>query len=226
MNNLENNMKNKYLKYKEKYNKLKNFYNLFEENYQTAGKLHRENEYCYLTNKKFEENDFVSQCSKCNNWGLVTEMIKSKNCKYCNNDMNHNIELKEENINNIMELINNREDEDLVDIGLKNLYITDDNDNDDDNDDNKLVDIYNKRLLQDDKLFNNSYNDYNNSNNLELKELLLQNTHNLIEQVIPQDYLGTYEYHNKFHKNLEENNEDDSDINNDSCLYCIYNKIL
>jgi len=204
--------KKKYEKYKDKYQKLQNYYNLFKDNYQTAGNINRTNEYCYLTGKKFEDNDFVSQCNECKNWGLVSEIIKSNNCKYCNSNLNNKFSLTQQDIYNIIDLLEDKE-KDIVDIGFEDLKF---NYNDDDND-NETIEIYNKRLLGNDELFNKSYQNYIDSNNPELRHLLLDNLHILVEQIVPDEFLGTYTYHNN-------NHTDNTD--EDNCLYCIYNKIL
>jgi hypothetical protein len=204
--------KNKFLKYKNKYNKLKEFYKLFTDNYQTAGSLKRTNEYCYVTNKKFENDDLVSQCAGCNNWGLASKMIDSENCLYCNHKNNKKI-----NDSDYMELLDvlERGEEDIFDKSIKSLKFNFNNNDD-------MVKLYNKRLLGDDKSFNKCYNDYKTNNNNELKELLLYNIHNLTEQIIPENFIGTFNYHNEHHNKYNKDNDD----NGDNCLYCIYNKIL
>ena len=199
---------NKYLKYKNKYDKLNDFYNKFKSNYKSAQDLNRMNEYCYITNKKFNKDDLIMQCDECKNWGLAVEMIQKNNCQYCNKDIEHKIKIRQNDIDNILELIEDDE-KDIIDIGLDNLKFSFNTDDD-------AIILYNKRLLGEDKIFNNSYNDYINSNNEELKQLLLYNTHNLINQIIPEDNRGTYVYHTKMHIKNEDN----------ECLYCQYNKIL
>jgi len=204
-------LRNKYLEYKDKYNKLKKYYDLLIAKHNKAVDVNRTDEYCHITGKKFEDNDLISRCDGCKHWGLVSEVIKMDNCRYCNSNLDSKVSLKDEEIMEMIDLIED-DREDMTDISLKNLKFSyGDKDND------ERVREYNKRLLGNDKVFDKSYNNYIESHDRGLQKLLLDNIHILVDGSVPDNFMGTYNYHM-----LNHNDEMDKE----NCLYCMYNKII
>jgi len=202
-------LRNKYLEYKDKYNKLKKYYDLLIAKHNKACDVNRTDEYCYITGKKFEDNDLISRCDECKNWGLVSEVIKTNNCRYCNSNLNNKVLLKNEEIMEMIDLIEN-DREDITDISLKNLKF-------DYNNTDEKVKEYNKRLLGNDKVFDKSYKNYIETHDKGLQKLLLDNIHILVDDSVPENFIGTYNYHMLNH---------DNKMDKENCLYCMYNKIL
>tara|TARA_Y100000389_G_C17314610_1_gene439790 strand:- start:299 stop:931 length:633 start_codon:yes stop_codon:yes gene_type:complete len=209
-----NSNKLKYLKYKKKYDELQKYYDLIKQSFKTATEHKKLNEYCYITQKKFDPDDLIMQCPECKHWGLAEKMYSQSNCIYCNDIINKTINLTTKQKENLYKLLFEIKHEENIDkqdpLSLININ---------NNLDNK-IDLYNELLLDNNIYFINRYNLFLKTNDPYIKDSLYSYLNNITSDTIPSQFNGSIEYHKLNHL------KNSSTCDSANCLYCKYNKIL